>query len=100
MVSQNSMNQIRLSITRHEEGLQSSSLTEGRGVTFGDEPDIAFFRDGKTVLAVEVKGGIDKAGVLERVGAALKSLSRARQENPDAVTILIVQGVSVSQQAI
>jgi len=48
---------------------------------------------------VEIKGGIDPAGVLERFGAALKSLRRAKQENPNSVTILIMQGVSLTSKA-
>jgi hypothetical protein len=32
-------------------------------------------------VPIEVKGGIDQAGVLERIGATLKSLRRTRQEN-------------------
>ena len=43
--------------------------------------------------------GIDKAGVLERVGAAIKSLSRAKEENPASVTILILQEVSMTPQS-
>ena len=50
--------------------------------------------------AVEIKGGIDKAGVLERVGAAIKSLRRAKEENPKSITILVMQAVSITQQAI
>ena len=43
-------------------------------------------------------GGIDKAGVLERLGAALKSLSRAKRENPKAITLLIMYSVSMTEQ--
>lgn len=75
-------------------------LTDNRLIIFGDEPDIAFFDGGEILVAIEVKGGIDKAGVLERIGAAIKSLSRAKEENPKAATILLVQGVSVTEQAI
>ena len=48
---------------------------------------------------MEIKGGIDTAGVLERVGAAIKSLSRAKNENPNAVTILIMYRVAMTEQA-
>ncbi len=48
---------------------------------------------------MEIKGGIDPSGVLERFGAALKSLRRAKQENPDSVTILIMQRVSLTPKA-
>lgn len=76
------------------------TLVNQRVVVFADEPDIGFYEDDKIVAAVEVKGGIDKAGVLERVGAAIKSLSRAKEENPDSVTILILQEVSMTPQSI
>ena len=66
-----------------------------RVVIFSDEPDIAIYRDDKIQAAIEIKGGIDTAGVLERVGAAIKSLRRAREENPQSTTILL-QGVSVT----
>lgn len=74
-------------------------LSDGRVVTFGDEPDVAFYKGGQIRVAVEVKGGIDPAGVLERLGAALKSLNRAREESPTAVTILIIQGASLTDKA-
>lgn len=76
------------------------ALTDHRMVVFADEPDIGFYQENKIVAAVEVKGGIDKAGVLERVGAAIKSLSRSKEENPDSVTILIMQEVSMTPQSV
>jgi len=74
-------------------------LTDSRVVVFADEPDIAIYKSNKIRATVEVKGGIDTAGVLERLGAALKSLRRAREESPIATTILIIQGVSMTQTA-
>ena len=76
------------------------NLTDGRTLVVADEPDIGFYQEGKIITAVEVKGGIDQAGVLERVGAAIKSLNRAKEENLNAVTILILPEVSVTPQAI
>ncbi|MBD2539213.1 XcyI family restriction endonuclease [Coleofasciculus sp. FACHB-SPT36] len=74
-------------------------LTDGRTIAFADEPDIAVYQDDKIVAAVEIKGGIDKAGVLERIGAAIKSLSRAKEANSVSTTILVLQGVSFTPQA-
>ncbi|MCX7854381.1 MAG: XcyI family restriction endonuclease [Anaerolineae bacterium] len=74
-------------------------LSDGRQVIFGDEPDIAFYKGGRIRAAVEVKGGIDPAGILERLGAAMKSLTRAREENPTAVAILVIQGTSLTERA-
>ncbi len=75
-------------------------LIDGRGIEYGSEPDIAFYSANHEILAaVEIKGGIDTAGVLERVGAAIKSLSRAKTENPDAMTVLVMYRVAMTDQA-
>ncbi len=54
-------------------------------MVFGSEPDVSFFRkdeNGKTLICViEIKGGIDPAGALERYGAATKSFQNAFQAN-------------------
>ncbi len=76
------------------------TLTDGRTLVFADEPDIALYRRGTIQVAVEIKGGIDAAGILERVGAAIKSLSRAGEENPDAVTLLLVQEIAMTERAV
>ncbi len=75
------------------------SLSDGRTVVFGDEPDVAVYKGKEIQAAVEVKGGIDPAGVLERLGAALKSLRRVREENPAAITILIIPRPSLTKRA-
>jgi len=84
-------------------GEQASSsrikLDEQRTLVFADDPDIAIYQDDMPLVAIEVKGGIDTAAVLERIGAALKSLRRIRQENIEAVTVLIAQGISITERA-
>ncbi len=85
-------------VAGEKEGLRME-LKDGRVVIFADEPDIAIYQDNEIQVAIEIKGGIDTAGVLERVGAAIKSLRRARQENPQSTTILILQGLSLTQKA-
>ncbi|MCE7945997.1 MAG: XcyI family restriction endonuclease [Chloroflexi bacterium CFX4] len=74
-------------------------LRDGRVLVFADDPDLAIYEDNVPLVAVEIKGGIDPAGVLERIGAALKSLQRIRQENPNSVAVLILHDVSVTEQA-
>jgi hypothetical protein len=74
-------------------------LGDGRVLVFADEPDIAIVQDNVPQIAVEIKGGIDQAGVLERIGAALKSLRRTRQENPNSVTVLILPDVAMTERA-
>jgi hypothetical protein len=86
-------------VTGEEASASSIALGDGRILVFADEPDIAIYRDDMPEVAVEVKGGIDQAGVLERIGATLKSLRRTRQENPNSVTILIIQDVSMTERA-
>lgn len=49
--------------------------------------------------AFGIKGGIDPAEMLERFGAALKSLRRAKQENQKSIIVLIMQGVSLTSKA-
>jgi hypothetical protein len=75
-------------------------LQDGRTMEHGSEPDVAVYdQDHRILIAVEIKGGIDTAGVLERIGAVIKSLSRAKQENPRATTVLIIPQVSMTEQA-
>ncbi len=95
----------RLKETAHvlKEDLEGRSkvflLRDGRLVRMGSEPDVAFYKDDKIELALEIKGGIDTAGALERFGAALKSLRRAKQENPEAITILLLHEASITTTA-
>lgn len=86
-------------VLKEEENGLRMHLKDGRIVVFADEPDVAIYQDHGILAAVEIKGGIDTAGVLERVGAAIKSLRRAKEENPQAVTILMLQGVSITEKA-
>ena len=84
------------------------TLVDGRKVRMGSEPDLEIYTNGRIQAAVEVKGGIDMAGVLERVGAAIKSLRRSaikslrrsKEESPGAITILVMSAVSLSKQAL
>ena len=82
------------------DGGSTGVLTDGRTVKYGSEPDIAFYdREGQVTAAIEIKGGIDTAGVLERVGAAIKSLSRIKSENPAATTVLVMYRVAITNQS-
>ncbi|HOA53638.1 MAG TPA: XcyI family restriction endonuclease [Thermogutta sp.] len=86
-------------VSRETEEDQRLELSDGRIVSFGSEPDVAFYKRQNIQAAVEVKGGIDSAGVLERLGAAMKSLSRTREKNPTAVTILVFFKASLTEKA-
>jgi hypothetical protein len=66
------------------------NLTNGYYLKFGSDPDISLIDDkGGLVAVVEVKGGLDPAGALERYGAAKKSFSHARDRNKAVDTIYI-----------
>lgn len=44
---------------------------------FGSEPDISFSQKGELLAVIEIKGGTDPAGALERYGAATKSFQHS-----------------------
>ena len=44
---------------------------------FGSEPDISFHKGGGLAVLIEVKGGKDPAGALERLGAVKKTFDEA-----------------------
>jgi hypothetical protein len=70
-------------------------LTNKKTILFSNEPDIKFIdKTGKPIAAVEIKGGTDPAGALERLGAIKKSFEQARRENPDVKTILMVSCIT------
>ena len=52
-------------------------LVGGVRMQFGSEPDIAFEKNGELAVVVEVKGGKDPAGALERLGAIKKTFDEA-----------------------
>ena len=64
-------------------------LRDGFVMGFSAEPDIAFRRDNVLDATIEIKGGIDPAGALERLGAAEKSAQAAIEVNPRCKNFLI-----------
>ncbi|MBE3561510.1 MAG: XcyI family restriction endonuclease [Ktedonobacteraceae bacterium] len=82
---------------------QSGNVAQYRGIMlsnqtsilFSSEPDISLIdRQGMPAGVIEVKGGTDPAGALERYGAAKKSFEKALKENPDARTILVASCIT------
>ncbi|MGF1673024.1 MAG: XcyI family restriction endonuclease, partial [Rivularia sp. (in: cyanobacteria)] len=49
---------------------------------------------GITVGVIEIKGGTDPAGALERYGAAKKSFEEALRINPEVKTILVASCIT------
>jgi len=64
-------------------------------VLFSSEPDISILsKNGATVAVIEVKGGTDPAGALERYGAAKKSFEETLRENVKAITIFVASCIT------
>ena len=70
-------------------------LVNRTSVLFSNEPDISLLNaDGTTACAIEVKGGADPAGALERYGAANKSFAESRRLTPGVPTILVASCIT------
>jgi hypothetical protein len=73
------------------------NFSNGSTAVFSSEPDVALRNPRGTLTgAIEIKGGTDPAGALERLGAAEKSFRRARQEAPQhpCKTILLMAAIT------
>ena len=68
-------------------------LPQDTTMNFGSEPDIDFQRGGELVATIEIKGGRDPAGALERLGAMSKSFA----ETPTRCVNFLVAGVITPQ---
>ncbi|HLL78532.1 MAG TPA: XcyI family restriction endonuclease [Ktedonobacteraceae bacterium] len=86
---------------------QSGLLESYRGILlnnqtsflFSSEPDISLLnKDGATIGVIEVKGGTDPAGALERYGASKKSFEESRRNNGQVKTILIASCITAEVQ--
>ncbi len=78
-------------------GIQLSNQTS---MLFASDPDIALIdKNGVTVCAIEVKGGADPAGALERYGAAKKSFEAARRVSANVPTVLIASCITAEVHA-
>jgi hypothetical protein len=85
----------------HETGEEvfNINLLDGRMIVFASDPDIAIYANNQPIVAIEIKGGIDTAGVHERYGAIGKSFEKPKRANPACVTILVIQSVSLTGTA-
>ena len=64
-------------------------LTDGIIMRYGSEPDIEFVKEETSVATIEIKGGKDPAGALERLGAVQKSFN----ETPPGCVNFLIAGV-------
>ena len=75
------------------ENYRGVMLANHTSILFSSEPDISLLNnEGKTVGVIEVKGGTDAAGALERYGAAKKSFEEAfrRIQKLNLFSLLVV----------
>ncbi|MCY4446319.1 MAG: XcyI family restriction endonuclease [Rhodobacteraceae bacterium] len=71
------------------------SLPSDTVMTFGTEPDIEFVRNDQTIATIEIKGGRDPAGALERFGSFIKSFA----ETPsDCINFLVASVIMPEMQ--
>lgn len=82
-------------IVMHLADFRGFILPNGTAVLFSSEPDVSLrLADGKLDTAIEVKGGKDTAGAIERFSAAQKSFLRAQEESPFVHTILVASCIT------
>jgi len=75
-------------------------LTNHTSVLFASDPDVTLIdSEGATTCAIEIKGGADTAGALERYGAAKKSFDAARRLNPSINTLLVASCITPETHA-
>lgn len=60
---------------------KSCDLIQDFHMHFGSEPDISFYKENDLLAVIEIKGGTDAAGALERYGAATKSFQHSLETN-------------------
>lgn len=70
-------------------------LNNQTSILFSSEPDLSLLNPaGEVVAVIEVKGGKDTAGALERYGAAKKSFEQAKRINPNVTTIFLASCIT------
>jgi len=75
-------------------------LVNGWKMRFSYDPDIALISpSGITEVVIEVKGGLDEAGALERYGSAKKSFDAALSRNPRCITVYLASAITPAVRA-
>lgn len=84
-------------IIEHNDEETEFELPNGYSMRYGSEPDILFQQEQsgipQIVATIEIKGGKDPAGALERLGAMQKSF----EETPPGCVNMLVAGVITSE---
>ncbi len=74
-------------------------LSNQTSLLFSSEPDVALIgKTGQTLGVIEIKGGADPAGALERYGAAKKSFGEVLRQTPNAATFLVASCITPEVQ--
>ena len=68
-------------------------LPKDYSMYYGSEPDIEFKLNGNVISTIEIKGGTDPAGALERLGAVQKSF----EATPPGSVNLLVAGIVTAE---
>lgn len=77
-------------LVKHEDSKKREyCLSEDVVMRYSSEPDIEFRKDGIQIATIEIKGGRDPAGALERLAAAQKSF----RETPGECKNFLIAGV-------
>jgi len=80
-------------ITERDERGTEFKLLKGYSMYYGSEPDIKFKQNGDVISTIEIKGGTDPAGALERLGAVQKSF----EATPPGSINLLVAGIVTAE---
>ena len=80
-------------ITERDERETRFELSRGYSMYYGSEPDIEFQHNGNVISTIEIKGGTDPAGALERLGAVQKSF----KATPPGSANLLVAGIVTAE---
>jgi hypothetical protein len=77
------------------EQISGIRLNNQTSILFSPEPDVSFLdADGQSIAVMEIKGGKDAAGALERYGAARKSFEEAKRLSQDVITIFVASCIT------
>jgi hypothetical protein len=76
------------------------NLKNQYAIKFASDPDVGIYSKEKSlIVAIEIKGGIDSAGALERYGAARKSFDKAKSLNIRCHTIYLASCITDAVKA-
>lgn len=82
-------------IIKNIKEIKGLMLNNQKSILFSSEPDLTILdKSGKSSLVIEVKGGTDPAGALERYGASKKSFEHSIKENKKVKTCLVASCIT------